>query len=819
MPVKKEENFSFGGVDSRSNPANFPINRAIRCLNFSPIASGQLRLRSGYSVPMPATNDSAGATTIHSLLYYEQFSASYLGPQFALYGKLAGLYQFNMGSGVSTQIATLSNSNPWGHFRARNSVFISNGTDFKQWDGVTLRPVGIRAPNPNGESVVVYDTTAYANSNSTAANGGNLWNNIGNALGAPDGVYATAGSNIAHGTSDNLLSGFSLAVPASTPQGITVTLTGHVQGSGSPPGTQLYVNVQLYRAGVAVGSPKQQLFSSTSDVPLIFGSISDLWGDSGWTPTNLNDPSFNVVVWVSGHNGSGVILSLDAVNVSIHSQGSPLPVAVNFTTNAAGNWTLTQLSGYQFWMAYYNPITQHMGNAIPIGGLLTNTSYSTVALSLTSLPNLSAINPEWVKAFGRTNDGGQVPYWLTDGNGNHIVAANNATQATLLIGPVDVLSQMPSRNYVPPMLDKFARVGTRVFGALSGSPTMYYSNDISDITNANYVGNPEESWPPDQTEILPSGEEPTAIHAYRLEGWFYSRTALFIWSQFLQQQGANPWRGPYPGGCPGQRAFVETPYGPFWFSAEGELCTFMSDGVISVSDEYEAALLGKISRASSNMVELAYLRDPINLTDEVVVRGFDANGNVVIVVHDFRLQDERSPHGQGYNFQYNGVTVNTFAGAGYTPRFNVYDTSGRMRLWAGAKEGVIAQLEDGSSSDNGTVYSGDYIGLVGLGPNRPGLVELEWQGDGNLQVSWTKDYNNTLAQFTQSEIEQIPGEPSRWAAKMFGEGRWLYSRLQLTSHPADGSFALTDPVFLPLPTYGVVNMVDLKLGAERPEGR
>ena len=76
MPTRKAESFDFGGVDSRSNPANYPFNRSLRCLNFAPQQSGALRLRSGYSVPMAATNDSVGATAIHSLIYYEQFAAA-----------------------------------------------------------------------------------------------------------------------------------------------------------------------------------------------------------------------------------------------------------------------------------------------------------------------------------------------------------------------------------------------------------------------------------------------------------------------------------------------------------------------------------------------------------------------------------------------------------------------------------------------------------------------------------------------------------------------------------------------------------------------
>src|SRR6185312_3085543 len=96
MPNIKDESFSFGGVDSRSNPANYPTNRALRCINFTPQSSGALRLRAGYTVPSGSTADSIA---IHSMIYYEQFSASYLGPQYVLIGKGASVDVYNMVTG------------------------------------------------------------------------------------------------------------------------------------------------------------------------------------------------------------------------------------------------------------------------------------------------------------------------------------------------------------------------------------------------------------------------------------------------------------------------------------------------------------------------------------------------------------------------------------------------------------------------------------------------------------------------------------------------------------------------------------------------
>jgi hypothetical protein len=112
---------------------------------------------------------------------------------------------------------------------------------------------------------------------------------------------------------------------------------------------------------------------------------------------------------------------------------------------------------------------------------------------------------------------------------------------------------------------------------------------------------------------------------------------------------------------------------------------------------------------------------------------------------------------------------------------------------------------------------------VGLGKARRSIEELEYQGDPQLSISYLPDYSLGLGDFipvTQDPIGDNVETQSRFGAKLGGEEtRWVYLRMQLNSHPADGSYALTNPPFLPLPTYGCVNESVLKLGAERKEAR
>src|ERR1700746_3224349 len=107
MAVRRHESFAFGGIDSHSNPCNFPSDRSLRCNNFAPMQNGALRLRHGYTVP---TTDGGDSTPIHSMVYYEQYAASYLGPQFVLFGKGQNIKQYKLSDGSITTPGTFTTS-------------------------------------------------------------------------------------------------------------------------------------------------------------------------------------------------------------------------------------------------------------------------------------------------------------------------------------------------------------------------------------------------------------------------------------------------------------------------------------------------------------------------------------------------------------------------------------------------------------------------------------------------------------------------------------------------------------------------------------
>src|SRR5882762_9304990 len=136
MPLKISESFQFGGVSSRDNPANFPVKRSLRCLNFEPQLNGKLQLRRGFSTP--TMTGASSTATIHSAIYYELQAGT---PQYVLYGQGNNIYRYRLSDGQVTNSGTVfTTTNPWGFFRANGKIFFADGVSgVLSYDGATFR--------------------------------------------------------------------------------------------------------------------------------------------------------------------------------------------------------------------------------------------------------------------------------------------------------------------------------------------------------------------------------------------------------------------------------------------------------------------------------------------------------------------------------------------------------------------------------------------------------------------------------------------------------------------------------------------------------
>lgn len=483
-------------------------------------------------------------------------------------------------------------------------------------------------------------------------------------------------------------------------------------------------------------------------------------------------------------------------------------------TDTTNGLPIATLGGYQIYMSYYNPTTGHVGNRIAIGARLNNTA-STVDISISSLPDLSLVggnnsagDSEWQIVFGRTGDGAQVPYVLTDSVGNWLTAGNTATSVSLAGATIDGNFELPTRNgIIPSAQTMFAVVGDYVYSADPNSPTIRLSGSALDANQGKFMGRPEQSWAGNDIETFPTAEAVTGLFEVDLEAFCGTLTDCAVLTDLA---GIRAWRGPWPVGIAGPRAGTKTHHGFFWLSGDKELCTFINGLPTPVSEEYEAAELAQIGDAFLSTVELRYVRRADLQKDEIRIEAQKSDGTPYTIIHDFRLMDSRSPMGQGYSSQFLGELATAFTSA------IVRDANSKLQAFAGGANGQLYQLYSGAN-DAGNEFTADAISLINPGPNRPSVQFVDWYGDANLQVSIGKQLACTLGVPTDDQINfedlttsDDPGTVVQGYEKSFRFRAYIqdsemihtFFRFQLTSHSVDGDLTLSSPPHLPVEDYG-----------------
>ena len=510
MPPGSVELADFSGVDSRSSPLRLPPGKSLRCRNWIRKPSGILQLRHGFTRPGMSVVDTSSA--IHSAYQFE----TYEDARTVLFSQGTALKQMEMGStGTVTQIATLSNGDEWNAFFANNRMILGNGADAKKWDGDLLRNVGIRAPVANGgETTAFFDTSSssYAGAAYEVDVGKEVWSSPSNATNSPNSSYATVTLGQYLGTSNYLRRiGYGLAIPLTNViLGIEFRVHGHIGAQDGQDAPSVYLRAM--KSGAPVGLSAEQDLNSATDVTLTFGSPTYLWEES-WSPSDVNDGNFGPSIYASRNNAfSPPTFYIDAIGVTVYHRGIGSGVTATVVASG-GSFSATQLTGYQFYMAYYNPTTQHVGNRVAIGARKTiSTDSSSVAL--TGLPDLSSIDPEWVKLIGRTPDSSDVPYVLVDANGGWIAVANTLTSYTLTLPDIDPNAELPTRNGLPPSFSKACWAQWRAYAIDDDDPhAIRYSESEFDSVGGRFVGRPEESWPANNKTFFPSGEACRASHS------------------------------------------------------------------------------------------------------------------------------------------------------------------------------------------------------------------------------------------------------------------------------------------------------------------
>lgn len=836
------EKFDFGGVDSRSNPINMPLNRAIRCLNWVPLQGGWLRLRLGYSVitaetPTDHTQSfvpDGGSTptftsAIHSLDFYSSWDTS---QHFALYGQAGRITKFNMGDSSQQIVAQLLSAAKWNTFRANNKIYLGNGTDMLWYDGTTWRRIGL-APfdatlfasvKVTPGVTVMSDVQIAAMSSAVVGSGGSLVPTAASGL----QFYASA-----FDTAENDLGPAAVvgapAIIVST--GSSVTLAGLPDWSVTNP---TWINVisgtfdgltnsfPIYRSTAVIASVAR--VGGAATFTLASGTVSggDIVLIKGVTTTgDPNDESFNGMFFVESVSGSTFIVTQPELADAAGTGGTLSSLLT--TDNTGGTVTVTDLNldqslimssgiglaanavvsdnqGYQFYISPYRINGGgHIGNRIPLGNRVLLPVASTVRIS--GMPSPASIDPELVGLIGRTEDGAQIPYACVDTAGDFVIVPGPSTDIIISGSNIDANSELPFNNGVPPGMDKFCQVGGRSYGNPPNSPFIYRSNSDVDQTTGAFLGVAAESWDPSKVETFPTAEAVTCLNDYDSQAWVFSFNNLAILDETA---GYVNWQGPYPTGAAGPRAFVKTDHGPYWVSGKRQLCTRGNTGPLPISEEYEASLLSRIGAQYMKDVELAYYIDPELGKDYITIKAQDSTGQVFEIIHDFKLRDDNSPYGQAYVREFEDTLGNLFCIK------RIQDQNFVDRLWAGDSNGLLYQLEN-AWNDNGVEFDADYIQLLYLGPEKLSMSSLEFQGDGFIQMSWL----NRLDKGT-SDMELLTSAVRRGNEPNFiyngnikhTEARNAFVRYQLTSHSADApktflnGFGMNDPPHMPLEVYG-----------------
>src|SRR5205814_6808092 len=115
-----------------------------------------------------------------------------------------------------------------------------------------------------------------------------------------------------------------------------------------------------------------------ADYRFMFGNGPDRKYWDGSVLRDIGMPSAEGVLSAVVHSGT----------VSIITAYDPASAVASYSTASTGTWQTTSYLGYQMFMCYYDPVSGHVGNRVPIGARFTVPTAGG-RVNLTNLPNLA----------------------------------------------------------------------------------------------------------------------------------------------------------------------------------------------------------------------------------------------------------------------------------------------------------------------------------------------------------------------------------------------------------------------------------------------
>lgn len=845
------ENIDSGGVDSRSNPINMPRNRALRCLNWVPKQAGFWEIRWGYST---VTMSTVSASAIHSIFPYRTWG----GNKFVIFMQGTTFKNLDTSNGTVTtpavRGASVLSSAKGAGFVAGNHFYYGNGTDQKWFDSTTWRQNGLPQLTISQiqnvtvtEGVREFTAAQAASVTLTAAGGGSFPADTLTGHLIYVAIFDLSNNEVGPAT-----------IFVSTGR-IKLTLNQEIQIASLPDLSSINANWIKLIGGTADGGNLAWFYTNTStsisssnstggtltvsatahglstgDVVSIAntGPLGTSGGNDGIYKITVVDPNHftasSILTYAAGNLGTVKRIPQVANAATTATVASPVQdtngYQVNQNLGLAASTIGGSNPGYQFYADIYNQSAgQHVGNRLAIGARLAQTAYRCNA-HINGLPDLSGTDSEWTILIGRTGDGALVPYPCADNATNWAVVPSANTFFIVSQANIDGAHELPTRNgIIPSQCNMFCLAGDYAYAADTGSPTLRRSASFADQRAGLFVGDPAQSWAPNDIDTFPTAEAITGM--FEVDQEIFCGT-LHDSAMSTNLAGIQQWVGPWAVGIAGRRAGTKCgAWGFFWVSGDKQLCTLSQGVPIVVSDEYELAELSQIGDSFLSTVECVYYRNAGQNKDELRIEGQKQDGTPYTIIHDFKLREPYSApgslYGQGYSSQFTGPLGTVFTSA------LIRDGNGRLQIYAGASTGQLYQLYAGAN-DAGTEYTTDLILLINAGTQRPSVPFIDWYGDGQIDVSVGKTLSTSLASGSQFAFEQVTPSDNPAQAVQGAENDFLfrayfatpevqheYIRFQLTSHSADGNLNLNSPPHVPLENYGRLYELIPAVGDER----
>lgn len=352
------------------------------------------------------------------------------------------------------------------------------------------------------------------------------------------------------------------------------------------------------------------------------------------------------------------------------------PPGLSFVSGPGNNKVNTEVRIY---VGFHNVETQHYSNGYLVGIMPPSGGYG--ELSVTSLGSLvyathgATETSELRFVFYATIDSLDVPYLMMNSTlDGPFTAPITDTTVNLSIAPatdngwvLDRTKEMPIRNYPPRRMRSIAFAGGRLYGIPSDTSgqtavdeyqilpsdqsSVVFTEADGSVKTADFLGDPIQSWPPQNVTSCPSGERPlalfTAPNSVEVIVWTANRTFLLReqadgiqeWTTISESHGLY-----YDGTASSSRTprasfsealIASTRHGICWMTQRCQIAIYRTTGEFEIiSADYDSMF-----NVALDTFECAtYLFDPKNLVDRLEIFWSQWNGSAHVArstCHDF----------------------------------------------------------------------------------------------------------------------------------------------------------------------------------------